>query len=1131
MGNFDYFKGRLPFADAAADAENVFNTSFPLCSMSCRRALEIAVKWVYEKEPRLKYNDQSLSDLIYNEKFKGLIDDALFKRVKLIIRMGNSSAHEYADISRNQALDLLRSLFLFYKWVDSRYTSDSNSNIQFDSAIIPDTETDQEILSHMISLVDKKESEIRELTEKNKAINTIYAKERARNLKERRYNPAELTEFETRKNYIDMDLLDCGWTFAGPTADVVEEFKLDDIGGVSGEIGFADYVLFGKDGLPLAVIEAKKTSIDPRVGRDQVRAYVDSLERRYNRRPMMFMTNGFTTIFWDDVTGPERSVSGVFSKGDLQKLMDRRLSHSDPMAVPIDGAITDRYYQMEAIRAVCHDINEGVRKHLIVMATGTGKTRTASSLVDILSKAGLITNVLFLADRNVLVDQAKEDFDKYLPHMLTCNLCETKHNLRARIVFSTYQTIINVIDQVSDGDEARTFTPAHFDLIIIDESHRSIFRKYRTIFEYFDSMILGLTATPKTEVVRNTYDFFQKDDGIPTYAYDYETAVNDHWLVPYYNYEVKTKIIEDGITYDSLSDSDKERYEDDFAEDGEIPEVIPSNRINTRVFNENTIDMVIQDLMERGIKIDGGDHIGKSIIFATNRNHANIIKKRFDALYPQFNGKFAAVVVHDSNNDKYQKKTIWDFKYEHSLEPQIVISVDMMDTGVDVRDCVNLVFFKKVRSKVKFWQMIGRGTRPYPEGMFSDGIDGSYEGKRRFLIFDYCGNFEFFRENTNGYESADAKSISHNIFEKCVMIIQELQKSEYVDDEYQAFRQSIVDLCHKQVMALNADLASVRLKREYVDKYRNIEVFQCLSESDSKELISEIAPLVIYDSSDEYSKYFDNLMYSLILTALWGCPNPRLQTSLTDVATRLKDKASIPQVRGKMKTIQTVLSDEFWIDSRPLSFESVRQELRDLMQFLERESIRPIVTDITDTIIEYNEGGGSSSGYDFKDYRMKVNQYINSHKDEGPIYKINHNLPLDANDVSELMRIFTQELGSEDDYSKEYGTMDLGVMIRKMVKLDHGSTMAAFSKFINDSSLNQQQIQFVYKLIQYVENEGVIDIQDLQKSPFDRPVKITSLFNQKEMGELIDIVRTINANATVKPLLSDRKGLVISSIG
>lgn len=366
----------------------------------------------------------------------------------------------------------------------------------------------------------------------------------------------------------------------------------------------------------------------------------------------MFTTNGFETYFWDDKTSPQRPVSGIFSKDDLQKMMNRRSEHKDLMQIPIDDKITDRYYQKEAIRAVCEQIQRGYRKHLLVMATGTGKTRTASSLTDVLSRGKYVTNVLFLADRTALVKQAKDDFKNYLPDMSLCNLCTNKDDRNARIVFSTYPTMLNAIDDTKNKDGIRLFTPAHFDLIIIDESHRSIFKKYRAIFEYFDAIMVGLTATPKTDVDRNTYDFFEMEHGVPTYAYDYETAVyQDHVLVPYYNYEVKTKFLDEGITYDDLFDKDKERYEDDFVEDGQMPEFIPSAAMNKFIFNEVTVDMVLQDLMERGIHVAGGDRIGKTIIFAQNKKHAEFILERFNKLYPNIypekKGIFAQRVICD----------------------------------------------------------------------------------------------------------------------------------------------------------------------------------------------------------------------------------------------------------------------------------------------------------------------------------------------------------------------------------------------------------------------------------------------------------------------------------------------------
>ena len=403
----------------------------------------------------------------------------------------------------------------------------------------------------------------------------------------------------------------------------------------------------------------------------------------------MFTTNGFETYFWDDQSGPQREVSGIFSKDDLQKLMNRRTERLELLSIPVDDKITDRYYQKEAIRAVCERIEQGFRKHLLVMATGTGKTRTASSLTDVLSRGKYVTNILFLADRTALVKQARDDFKNYLPYMSLCNLCTNKDDRSARIVFSTYPTMLNAIDTAKSKDGQRLFTPAHFDLIIIDESHRSIFKKYRAIFEYFDALLVGLTATPKTDVDRNTYDFFEMEHGVPTYAYDYETAVEqDHVLVRYYNYEVKTKFLEDGITYDDLSDEDKARYEEDFTEDGLMPDFIPSAKLNKFVFNETTVDTVLQDLMEHGIRVEGGDRLGKTIIFAQNKRHAEFILQRFNKLYPKYKGVFAQRVICD---DAYAQTVIDDFK-KPDKPPFIAVSVDMMDTGIDVPECVNLVF-------------------------------------------------------------------------------------------------------------------------------------------------------------------------------------------------------------------------------------------------------------------------------------------------------------------------------------------------------------------------------------------------------------------------------------------------------
>jgi type I restriction enzyme R subunit len=827
----------------------------------------------------------------------------------------------------------------------------------------------------------------------------------------------------------------------------------------------------------------------------------------------MFTSTGFETYFWDDLSSPQRKVSGFFTKSDLEKLINRRETRKKLVTIPIDDKITDRYYQKEAIRAICEHIEQGFRKALLVMATGTGKTRTASSSTDVLSRGGYVTNILFLADRTALVKQAKDDFKNYLPDMSLCNLCSNKDDRNARIVFSTYPTILNAIDSIKTKDGIPLFSPAHFDLIITDESHRSIFKKYRAIFEYFDAIMVGLTATPKTDVDRNTYDFFEVENGVPTYAYDYETAMNvDHVLVPYYNYEVKTKFLENGITYDDLSEEDKRRYEDDFAEDGCVPDSISSEKLNKFVFNSKTVDTVLQDLMERGIKVHGGDRLGKTIIFAQNKSHAEYIIERFNKLYPKYNGTFAQRVTCD---DSYAQTVIDDFKQPDKM-PIIAVSVDMMDTGIDVPECVNLVFFKKVRSKTKFWQMIGRGTRLCPGLGCVDSIDGEYDDKKRFLIFDYCGNFEYFREHTNGYESAETKSLTEMIFCKQIRLILGLQESAFADTDYQNFRSELVNVCHNGVCELSYDLVSVRLKKEFVEKFREADSFASLSEMDKHELTKHIAPLITSNDTDEYAKRFDNLMYGLMLANMDQLSTVKyLKKQLVQTAELLETKAAIPQVQQKMELIKDIQTDDFWKKISLLKLEQVRQELRDLIQFLDGDAgMRKIFTKLDDPIVDKQEGNILDAAYDFEDYRKKVNRYVEEHKNDAVIYKLNHNLPLTKEDFNELERILTKELGDADDYKREYGDIPFGLLVRKIAKVDHESAMKAFSEFINDSSLNQKQIAFIRKVIMHIENNGYVDdVKILMKPPFDKPYSFIKMFDAQTRNALLQTIESFKKNA------------------
>ncbi len=713
-----------------------------------------------------------------------------------------------------------------------------------------------------------------------------------------------------------------------------------------------------------------------------------------------------------------------------------------------------------------------------------------------------------------MVKQAKDDFKNYLPDMSLCNLCSNKDDKNARIVFSTYPTMLHSIDSVKNKEGKRLFTPTHFDLIIIDESHRSIFKKYRAIFEYFDAILVGLTATPKTDVDRNTYDFFEMEHGVPTYAYDYETAVEvDHVLVPYYTHIVKTEFLNDGITYDKLSDEDKERYEEAFEEEEALPDFIPSQALNKYIFNKKTVDMVLENLMERGIKVAGGDRIGKTIIFAQNKKHAEFIVERFNALYPKYNGTFAQRVICD---DSYAQVVIDDFKKAEG-EPHIAVSVDMMDTGIDVPECVNLVFFKKVRSKTKFWQMIGRGTRLAKDLTCIDQMDGEYTGKKRFLIFDYCNNFEFFEAHTDGYGGSDTKSLSENIFTKRVRLITALQESAFQEEKYQLFREGLVNVCHTQVNELNQELTSVRLKRQYVEKYKKIDTFQSLGDGDKGELVSEIAPIVTMDDTDEAAKRFDNFVYGMMLANIEAMPRFNYaRKQLCDVVSALECKANIPQVKEKISFIKEIGTDEFWDTNDILMFEKVRVELRELMKFLIEKGDNPksIIIDLIDPIKEEKEGITLDAAYDFEDYKKKVNRYVEEHKDVLAIYKLTHNIQLSASDYKELERVLTEELGNRADYQREFGDTPFGLLIRKIAKLDHEAAMSAFSTYINDASLNQKQIAFINKIIHHIEQNGYMEnVMDLQKPPFDKPIPFVKMFDAKTRSSLMQTINQIKDNA------------------
>lgn len=1120
--NFDFLKGQLKYAlfsDACIEAERTFTTSPAMCAVGCRKALELAVKWVYAADPQMKqpYKD-NLSSLVHEPSFRFAVDRTTWSKLPFVIKLGNLSVHTERKVAPQDAMLSLRVLFDFIQWIDYCYGGKEYVERHFEEKRVPAVRLvlDVKAIKERESLIAQKDEDIRRLEEQVRELQEQFARAKASHDSADVFNPDEIPEYETRRRYIDMDLRYAGWDLE---RNVEAEVEVTGMPNEEGR-GFVDYVLNGKDGKPLAIIEAKRTMHGAKKGLNQARLYAECLEARYGYKPFIFLSNGFETFFCDDESSPERPCSGVFGRDDLQRMMNRRSSAAPLSSMRVDERISGRYYQIEAIKAICANMDEGHRRSLLVMATGTGKTRTAAGLVDVLTRANHVTNVLFLADRVALVSQAKHSFQEYLPHMSLCNLCLAKdksENKDARIVFSTYPSILNAIDEVKGDDGARLYTPAHFDLIIVDEAHRSIFKKYRAIFEYFDAQVVGLTATPKDEVDRNTYDFFEVERGVPTYVYEYDTAVyQDHYLVPYYNIEVSTTFLEEGITYDDLSDEDKERYDDDWEEATGVqaPDFTPSSKLNRWVFNGDTVDTVLQDLMENGIKVQGGERIGKTIIFAQNKKHAQFIVDRFNKLYPKFaTGGFIRRVVH---GDDYSGAVIADFKAKEL--PVITVSVDMMDTGIDVPEVLNLVFFKQVKSKTKFWQMIGRGTR-LCEGVFAtDRIDGEYADKRRFFIFDCCGNFEFFRQGKNLAEGKNPESLSEKIFKRQTELVHAMQTSAFADESHQKWRSEIV----YQMVSLVSDLkeepakAAVKLRLHAVEKFSYHVAYVSLSEGDVVELQRDVAPLVRMNEKDQYALRFDSLMYGFMVAVVLGERVDAYRAKVVRIALALEGKASIPQVKDKLAFIQRVSEEGFLEGADALALEEVREELRDLVKFIVDEGRQfAVVTDISDAVTSRSEGNLLDPGEDYTDYKLKVNRYINENRDNFVIRKLTHNKPMTPFEFEQLEKIFTHELGTEKEYRAAYGQTPFGLLVRSIAKLDHEAAMEAFAEFVNDEALTQQQMAFVRKVIEFVEANGYMEPADLMKPPFDRPASFIRLFDDKRQKRLVELIVQVKSNAEV----------------
>jgi len=1076
MANFDYLKDEPALANLyrfCNTAETMQKSDPEQSALNCRRALEWMVRAIYAIQGLEIGEHDSLYALVDGEPFKTFVgNEKLMMGIHYVRKVGNAAAHTGKVNKRESFFTLLNTynfigstlvklglLDEFPPFNQELIPNKSSLHIDPSETVEPSTEFVQKVDVNKISAA---------------ALSTP---------------TSILSEAETRKLFIDLMLKEAGWNVLTEEGKILPSAACVEIE-VQGmpnthEIGYADYVLFGQNGKPLAVVEAKRTSKNPTEGKHQAELYADCLEKQYGVRPVIYYTNGFDTFVIDGLGYPPRRLFAFHTEKDLQLLIDRR-TRGKITDFKIKDNITDRDYQKTAIKAVCEHLNTMHRRALLVMATGTGKTRVAISLVDVLMRNDWVKNVLFLADRTSLVRQAHRNFVKLLPNTTTCVLSETDNkdkDLNARIMFSTYQTMINYIDT-----DAKEFSVGRFDLIIIDEAHRSVFGKFGSIFNYFDCMLVGLTATPREDVEKSTYELLGLEDGYPNYEYNLNDAVQDGYLVPYTAFKKGTMILKEGIKYDNLSPEEKKQIEkiweyeklaNALKGDERKGRDIESKELFTYIFNDDTIDKVLQDLMKNGLTVQGGERIGKTIIFAYNHQHAELIVQRFNLLFPEYGSDFCVLI---DNYVNYAQDLI-DNLEKRDANPQIAVSVDMLDTGIDIPDVLNLVFFKIVKSKIKFWQMVGRGTR------LSEDIFGAGQDKEKFYIFDWCRNFEYFGKNPNGVEGAATQSLTERLFCIRAELAFELQQAQHQAIPFEKqLHNDLKALMLTQVQQLSDSRISVREKWEKVSRLKSPDNWICLKITDLEDLKQDISPLLAKNQTDEAAKRFDLLVLTVELSLVSdSVRSTRSIKNIVTIAQALSEKASIPQVMAKMDTIQMVLKEVFWENITFDGLETVRTELRDLVKFVFGQKRKSFEIDIEDTVLD---GGVTEDIAVYTTYRQRVMDYLAKNRNLPVLQKILKIEPLTAFDINELERILWHELGTKEEYLQYTQNMLCGdfvaAFIRSIIGVDRAIALKMFSQFISDNNLNSQQEEYLKTIINYVCENGDIQVNTLiNDSPFN----------------------------------------------
>jgi len=1130
MSNFAFLQAEWPLMfESAMRVEETANTDARTSCFYARRTLEMAVAWLFQHDKSLRLPYQpNLNAFIHEPTFRTVVGDTIFTKANVIRSLGNKAVHENQRMVPADGQAATRELFHFCYWMARTYgrRARPDPGLTFQPALLRSATTATALPPQTVAQLQSLETQLKErdvkvtallsdkaaLDAELKALRDEVAAVKAANAVQP--DTHDYSEAETRDYYIDLLLREAGWQLTDKNLEV----EVSGMPNNQGK-GFVDYVLWGDDGKPLALVEAKRTRRDAKVGQQQAKLYADCLQAQYGQRPVIFYSNGYEHWIWNDTAYPPRAVQGFFKKQELELMIQRRSSRKPLAQAVINPDIIGRYYQTRAVRRIGETFEkDNLRKALVVMATGAGKTRTVIALADVLMRCNWAKRVLFLADRVALVNQAVNAFKKHLPDSSPVNLV-TEKNTDGRVFVSTYPTMMGLIDEATDGN--RRFGVGHFDLIIIDEAHRSVYQKYRAIFQYFDSFLVGLTATPKDEIDHNTYSLFDLESGVPTDAYTLDEAVADGHLVPPKAISVPLKFQREGIKYAELSEEEKDQWDElEWNEDGTAPDAVDSAALNKWLFNTDTVDKVLEHLMTRGEKVAGGDRLGKTIIFAKNNDHADFIAERFNVNYPHYKGQFARVVTYKT---EYAQSLIDDFSNKEKA-PHIAISVDMLDTGIDVPEVVNLVFFKVIRAKTKFWQMVGRGTRLCPD------LYGPGQNKHFFNVFDYCQNLEFFSQNPDHSDGATSEPLTKRLFKARLQVIAELDKisvdGSKVEERAAAYgdqltteqlRSELAGTLHQNVAAMNMDNFVVRPQRKSVERFAKLAAWQTLDSDSHAELNERVAglPTALVDD-DEEAKRFDLLVLRTQLAVLQALPDfAALKGRMQAIASALEDQESIPAIKAQMVLIQSVAGEEWWENVTVVMLETARKKLRALVKLIEKGKRVVVYTDFadelgTDATIELP---GITTGMNLAKFKDKARQFLRDHESHLSLQRLRRNQPLTTSDLAELERMLVEAGGSPEVIKlateQNHG---LGIFIRSLVGLDRETAKQAFSQFVVGTTATASQLEFIDLIVQYLTENGTMDAARLYESPFtdisqQGPEAVFPVAKVTELVRVLDDIR------------------------